>query len=213
MSESTTGTAKSAATRKKHKELLPLTVALAPYLALFAAAVGLLVATQEGISGSVGYWEGLIPIVALFSIGSGWTQAYVAGRSRFAFLLKQLIHWGLLIAFLYVVNGAGIPEAIGDQKYTIFIVSLLAFGTFVAALHLDAKMLFFSAFLLFCAYFLMVPAGNPALAFLGESVGVADAAAKPMISMGALAVVGFLGTFLVLVSMRGALLARRVRGR
>jgi uncharacterized protein (DUF697 family) len=75
---------------------------------------------------------------------------------------------------------------------------------------MDFKLFFFSLFLVFCAYLLAAPADNAMLAYIGDTFGIDGAQSKALsISIG-VAVVGFIASTFVLLSMRGALLTKRI---
>lgn len=197
------------ATRKKHR-LTSLPLALAPYIILFGAAVILLALAEDSLSATIPYWELMIPFAAFFSLLSGWGQAYVSNQSRLWYLIRQAIHWGALMGVLYLLQVFGVREALGDAKYLVFLLYVFGLGTLFAGLHSDLKLLFFGSFLIFCAYLLMVPTNNVVLATLGETFKIADATSKPMMMTLLVAGAAFIATFMILVSMRGAILSKRV---
>jgi hypothetical protein len=162
------------------------------------------------MAGTIQYWEYFVPVIALISIVSGWSQSYLSNEVRAWYLIRQFVHWGALFALLYVANTEGVRQAIDPQQYTIVVIYLIAFATLLAALHLDFKLFFFSLFLVFCAYLLAAPADNAMLLYIGETFGIDGAQSKALsISIG-VAVVGFIASTFVLLSMRGFLLTKRI---
>ncbi|WPL16687.1 hypothetical protein Thiowin_01656 [Thiorhodovibrio winogradskyi] len=207
-SEASTGSS-SGKSKGGNSMLLGMT----PLLVLFGAVVLLYSLTRGGFSEAFQYWEFFIPVIALYSLGSGWGQAYLNNNSRLWYLIRQGIHWGALIGLVYLLNTQGIRELMNDQQYTILLVYLIAFATLLAAIQMDIKMVFFAAFLVFCAFLIAVPENNPALIKLGETFGVADAQTKPFMMTVWVAVAGFVGTLFFRTSMRGAISAKRVASR
>jgi hypothetical protein len=183
---------------------------LAPQLILYGAVVALYGLTSGGVSGSFRYWEFFIPVLALISLGSGWGQAYLNNNSRLWYLIRQIVHWGALIGLLYLLNIQGIRELMNDQQYTILLVYLIAFACLLAAIQMDMKLIFFAAFMVYCAYLIAVPENNPALIQLGETFNVADAQNKPFIMTLWVALAGFIASLFIRTSMRGAISAKRV---
>ena len=204
----------STATSAKSKgENSPLMISLLPLLVLFGATLALFWLSQRDISATYKYWEIFVPVVAFLSLVSGWGQAYVSGDSRLWYLLRQLIQWGLLIGLLYILNTQGIRALMSDQQYTSIVLYLLAFTALIAAIQMDFRLIFFSVFLLFCAYVIMVPANNPTLIGTGNFFGIADPATKPLTVAAALACAGFVASLFVHVMMRGAITSKRMAKR
>ncbi len=206
MSAAATSTA-----RKKNDGLNPLPLALLPLLILFVAAYVLFWLGRQDIATTAVYWEALVPVVALISIGSGWGQAFAARRNILWYLIKQLIHWGAIIGVLYLLNEQGFRAAMGDQQYAVLLVCLLALGTLLASIQMDSKLFFFALFLGYCAFLLAVPQNNPMLTSVGEFFRIADPQSKPMQVTAALGGAGLAATFLLLLMMRGGIAARHSR--
>ncbi len=197
-----------ATTPKRDNGLSPLGLALIPLLVLFAATVVLFWLSQRDMSGTYKYWEIFVPVVAVVSLVSGWTQAYVSNSNRAWYLLRQGIHWGALIGLLYLLNSQGYRELMSDQQYTALMIYLLALGTLLAAVQMDIKLIFFSAFLAFCAFLIAVPADNPTLISVGSFLGISEPQAKPVLVSSAVAVAGFVASLFVVFIMRGAIIAK-----
>lgn len=198
-----------APSQKRDNGLSPLGLALIPLLVLFAATVVLFWLSQKDMSGTYKYWEIFVPVVAVVSLVSGWTQAYVSNSNRAWYLLRQLIHWGALIGLLWLLNSQGYRELMTDQQYTALMIYLLALGTLLAAVQMDIKLIFFSGFLAFCAFLIAVPADNPTLIAVGNTLGISEPQAKPVLVSSAVAVAGFIASLFVVFIMRGALIAKR----
>jgi hypothetical protein len=198
-----------APTQKRDNGLSPLGLALIPLLVLFAATVVLFWLSQKDMSGTYKYWEIFVPVVAVVSLVSGWTQAYVSNSNRAWYLLRQVIHWGALIGLLYLLNSQGYRELMSDQQYTALMIYLLSLGTLLAAVQMDIKLIFFSVFLAFCAFLIAVPADNPTLIAVGNTLGISEPQAKPVLVSSAVAVAGFVASLFVVFIMRGALIAKR----
>jgi len=198
-----------ASARRRSDHSMPFVLAALPLLALFAAAVLLFWLSESKMEGAFRYWEIFIPIVAVVSLVSGWSQAYLSGNSRLWYVIKQAVHWGALIALLYVLNTHGIRALMSAQQYTAVLIYLLAFGTVLAALHMDFKLLIFGLFLAFCAYVIAVPTANPALALVGDTFHIADAQTNPAMASLWVAGIGLVASLFVLVMMRAATMSKR----
>ncbi|WP_338074160.1 hypothetical protein [Halochromatium glycolicum] len=212
MSEATvvSSEAPAKAKKKRNRYQSPLLIALLPQIVLFVCAVVLFWLSQKDMAGTIKYWEYFVPVIALISLVSGWSQSYLSNEVRAWYLIKQVVHWGALFALLFVMNNEGLRGAIDAQQYTTVVIYLIAFATLLAAIHMDFKLFFFSLFLVFCAYLLAAPADNAMLAYIGDTFGIDGAQSKALsISIG-VAVVGFIASTFVLLSMRGALLTKRI---
>ena len=199
--------------KRDHYGLAPLPMALLPILILFAATVVLFWLSQRDMTATYKYWEIFVPVVAVVSLISGWTQAYVANRNRAWYLLRSVIHWGALIGLLYLLNSQGYRELMNDQQYTALMLYLLALGTLLAAVQMDIKLLFFSVFLAFCAFLIAVPADTPTLIAVGGMLGIAEPQAKPVLVSSAVALAGFIASLFIVFIMRGALISKHARKR
>jgi hypothetical protein len=186
-----------------------LTVALLPSFVLYACAVALILLTRDSTSGIGKYWELYVPIVAVISLLSGWGQAYVADRSRLMYLIKQVIHWGSLIALLWLLQSG--LASLGDAKYGLLLACLLAMSSLIAGLYLDLRSFFFGAYLATGAYLLAAPANTAILAPIGKALHIADAPSKPVTMIVVLAVVAFVISAFFLVTQRGAVNSKRNR--
>ncbi|MFP4062927.1 MAG: hypothetical protein ACLFQ1_04360 [Halochromatium sp.] len=188
----------------------PLYLALLPQIVLFASAVVLFWLSQKDMAGTVEYWEYFIPVIALISLISGWSQSYLSDQLSAWYLIKQVVHWGAVFALLYAANTQGLRESLDAQQYTSIVIYLTALASLLAAMHMDFKLFFFSLFLVFCAYLLAVPADNAMLLYIGETVGIDDAESKTLSITIGMAVVGFIASTFVLLSMRGMVLSKRL---
>jgi hypothetical protein len=203
-------TATAAPAKRKSGGQSPLFLAMLPLLVLFIVAAVLFWLSTKDAAGTYRYWEYFVPVVALISLISGWGQSYLSGELRLWYIVKQLLHWGGLVAIIYVLGTQGVREAVGDHQYTSLLLYLLAFTALLAAIHMDLKLLFFAAFLVFCGYLFAVPADNPALVWIGESFGIAEAQTKPVIISVGVAVCGFIASLFIMMMLRGMLMTKRV---
>lgn len=187
-----------------------LMIALLPSVILYVAAVVLIALTRDDVSRTLPYWETFIPVVAFISLLSGFGQAYVRDQSYLVYILKQVLHWGIIIGLLWLLHTHGVRTALDDQKYLLVLLYLLGLGTLLAGLHMDWKFIFFGAFLALCTYVLAAPENTVVLGTIGETFGITDAQNKVMPMIIGLAVTAFLAGTLVLIGMRGAILSKRV---
>lgn len=191
----------------------PLMMSLLPLLVLFGGAAVLFWLSQQDMAATHKYWDVFVPVVAIISLVSGWGQAFLGDRNRLWYMIKQFIHWGLLIGLLWILNKQGIRPLLNDQQYTAILLYLLAFTTLLTAIQMDVKILFFGVYLLFCAYVIMVPTDNPTLLGVGNLFGIADPQTHPVTVSLWLSACGFVASLFVLFMMRGAMTSKRIAKR
>lgn len=195
---------------KRNPYQSPFLLAILPQVILFVSAVVLFWLSQKDMAGTIGYWEYFIPVIAVISLISGWSQSYLSNEVWAWYLIRQLVHWGGLFALLYAANHLGLREAVDAQQYTILVIYLTAFTSLLAAIHVDFKLFFFSLFLVFCAYLLAAPADNAMLLYIGDTFGIDSAQSKALSISSGVAMAGFVASTFVLLSMRGALITKRI---
>src|SRR6266700_1982840 len=85
----------------------------------------------------VGYWEFLAPVIGLVCVGAGWPQANDKA-ARWRLVWTQALHW---LAFLVAMNLlllGSVQSMLTAEATGLTIITLLALGTFVAGVHLQA---------------------------------------------------------------------------
>ena len=85
----------------------------------------------------VGYWEFLAPVIGLVCVGAGWPQANDKA-ARWRLVWTQALHW---LAFLVAMNLlllSSVQSMLTAEATGLTILTLLALGTFVAGVHLQA---------------------------------------------------------------------------
>lgn len=102
----------------------PLILTVIPLLILFAAAVVLFRMSVDDMAGTDKYWEIFVPAVAMLSLFSGWHQCQMLGQDRIWYVLRQFIHWGAVMAVLYLFHVAGFRELLNDQQYTVILLGI-----------------------------------------------------------------------------------------
>ena len=186
------------------RESSPLILSVLPVLVLFAGAATLFWLSTQDLARTVQYWEIFVPVVAVLSLFSGWTQVQALESNRLWYLLKQFIHWGGVIAVLYLFNAVGFRDLLNDQQYTVILIGFLSMGTLLAAIQMDYKLIIFAVFLAFCTYVLFLPADNSVLIWTGNLFRITDPGTNPAVVAAAAAGVGFVASLIVryLIPMR-----------
>ena len=104
-----------------------------------------------------GYWELLVPIVAIVCVGAGW-HAAPDNKARARLVATQVAHW---LAFLVAMNLVFLPSVqnmLNADSTGLAILLLLALGTFIAGVHMPSWKM--------CALGLVMASFVPAIAWL-----------------------------------------------
>jgi hypothetical protein len=108
----------------------------------------------------VGYWEFLAPVIGLLCVGIAWPQA-PDKAARLRLLWTQALHW---LAFLVAMNLlllSGVASTLSADATGLMILTLLALGTFVAGVHVQAWQI--------CVLGMVMGLGVPAIAWIERS--------------------------------------------
>ncbi|AHF03003.1 hypothetical protein MARPU_03285 [Marichromatium purpuratum 984] len=202
---------KSAASSEVKPKQTPLMVAILPSVFIYVAAVILVLFARDDLASTTQYWEFFLPVVAFVSLLSGWSQAYALDRSRFVYMIKQILHWGAFGSLLWALQEHGVRDAITAEQFNLTQLYVLALAALVAGLYLDTRMFLFGLFIGCCAYVLADPANIAVLNPLGEALKIANPQEKPQTMIIAVAALAFVASFLVQLSTRGAIMAKRAR--
>ena len=108
----------------------------------------------------VGYWEFLAPLIGLLCVVLGWPHAPDRAM-RLRLIWTQALHW---LAFLVAMNLlllSGVSSLISSDAVGLTILTLLALGTFVAGVHIQAWQV--------CILGMIMALGVPAIAWIERS--------------------------------------------
>jgi hypothetical protein len=108
----------------------------------------------------VGYWEFLAPVIGLLCVGIGWPHA-PDKAARLRLVWTQALHW---LAFLVAMNLlllSGVASMLSADATGLTILTLLALGTFVAGVHIQAWQI--------CVLGMIMGLGVPAIAWIERS--------------------------------------------
>jgi hypothetical protein len=108
----------------------------------------------------VGYWEFLAPVIGLLCVILGWPAA-PDKAARFRLVWTQALHW---LAFLVAMNLlllSGVATLLSPDATGLTILTLLALGTFVAGVHIQAWQV--------CILGMVMGLGVPAIAWIERS--------------------------------------------
>jgi hypothetical protein len=123
----------------------------------------------------VGYWEFLAPVIGVLCVVIAWPHAHDKA-ARFRLVWTQAAHW---LAFLVAMNLlllSGVASLLSADATGLTILTLLALGTFVAGVHIQAWQI--------CILGMVMALGVPAIAWIERS------ALLLLLGVGALAAIG-----------------------
>jgi hypothetical protein len=85
----------------------------------------------------IGFWELLAPAIGLVCIWSGWPHARDRA-ARIRLIWTQVLHWLAFLAAMNLLLLGGAQSMLTPDAAGLAVLTLLALGTFVAGVHLQA---------------------------------------------------------------------------
>jgi hypothetical protein len=108
----------------------------------------------------VGYWEFLTPVIGVLCVVTAWPHA-PDRAARLRLVWTQALHW---LAFLVAMNLlllSGVASTLSADASGLVILTLLALGTFVAGVHIQAWQI--------CVLGVIMALAVPAIAWIERS--------------------------------------------
>jgi hypothetical protein len=150
----------SPAPRPRHPPYVSFWLRELPYVVvLILTVVGVAYASFSRQS-MVGYWEFLAPVIGLLCVILAWPHA-PDKATRLRLIWTQALHW---LAFLVAMNLlllSGVASLLSPDATGLTILTLLALGTFVAGVHIQAWQI--------CVLGMVMGLGVPAIAWIERS--------------------------------------------
>lgn len=126
-------------------------IANVPYVVLYVIAIWLVALTDSNQAAASADWELFIPLVGLVSIIGGWRYAGVGGRPIWVYLLKQVLHWGVLVVVINLLFLESMLQFLNAQDHGFVVIYLLGLAAILSGIYLDWKMAVFGTFLILSA--------------------------------------------------------------
>ena len=82
------------------------------------------------------YWNISIPIFALLCIGLNWADNQ-SHPYKLTLLFKEILHWGSILLTIYLVSIFVHYGLVSNIDAGLFVLTLLALGTFMAGIYLN----------------------------------------------------------------------------
>jgi hypothetical protein len=108
----------------------------------------------------VGYWEFLAPVIGLLCIILGWPHA-PDKAARWRLVWTQALHWAAFLVAMNLLLLSGVATLLSPDATGLTILTLLALGTFVAGVHIQAWQV--------CVLGAIMGLGVPAIAWIERS--------------------------------------------
>jgi hypothetical protein len=108
----------------------------------------------------IGYWELLAPAIGLVCIATGWPQAHDR-LARVRLVWTQALHWLAFLAAMNLLLLDSVQSTLPGEALGLTVLTLLALGTFVAGVHLQAWQI--------CLLGAIMGASVPAIAWIERS--------------------------------------------
>jgi len=119
-----------------------------PYVVLYAVAIWLVAVTNSNPAQASIYWKLFIPVVGLVATIDGWKYAGPTSRDKTAFVVKQVLHWGVLLIVVNLLFLQSMLQFLNAENHGFVIIYLLGLAASLSGIHLDWKMAIFGAFLI-----------------------------------------------------------------
>jgi hypothetical protein len=161
--------------RPRHPPYVSFWLRELPYVAVLILTLFGVAYASFSRQSMVGYWEFLAPVIGLLCVGTAWPHA-PDKAARLRLVWTQALHW---LAFLVAMNLlllSGVASMLSADATGLTILTLLALGTFVAGVHVQAWQI--------CALGMVMGLGVPAIAWIERS------AVLLLLAVAALAVIG-----------------------
>jgi hypothetical protein len=108
----------------------------------------------------VGYWEFLAPVIGILCVIIGWPHAHDQA-ARVRLIWTQAAHWAAFLVAMNLLLLSGVASLLSPDAIGLTILTLLALGTFVAGVHIQAWQI--------CVLGMVMGLGVPAIAWVERS--------------------------------------------
>jgi hypothetical protein len=96
---------------------------------------------------SYSYWLVMVPVFGIACIVLEWSRARVRGKSGWAILHDQLLHWAGVLAAIYLIYLLRKTEQLSDTNSALVILLILALATYLAGIQLGWRLYIIGCFL------------------------------------------------------------------
>ena len=131
-----------------------------PYVAILVLAVFGVAWTSVARQPMTYYWLALTPLIGLVCVITRWNTAQ--GREgRMHLVVTQALHWAAVLVAMELAFVADVNQMMNADARALFILTLLALGTFTAGVHVASWQI--------CVVGVIFACGVPAIAWLEQT--------------------------------------------
>jgi hypothetical protein len=147
-----------------------------PYLAMLVLAMFGVAYTSVTRRPMTLYWLALAPFIGFVCVLTRWS-AMKDRDQRLHLVWTQALHWGAVLAAMNLLYVADVGQMMSTDSRALYVLTLLALGTFTAGVHIGAWRI--------CLVGVILAIGVPAIAWLEQSALLLLLAGIVVIGMGA----------------------------
>jgi hypothetical protein len=131
-----------------------------PYLAMLLLSLFGVAYTSITRTPMTLYWFALTPFIGIVCVGSRWS-ALNNRDERLNLVWTQSLHWAAVLTAMELLYIADVGRLLGTDSRALYVLTLLALGTFTAGVHIAAWRI--------CLVGIILALGVPATAWLERS--------------------------------------------
>jgi hypothetical protein len=147
-----------------------------PYLVMLVLAMFGVAYTSVTRRPMTLYWLALAPFIGFVCVLARW-PAMKDRYQRLHLVWTQVLHWGAVLTAMNLLYVADVGQMMSTDSRALYVLTLLALGTFTAGVHIGAWRI--------CLVGVILAIGVPAIAWLEQSALLLLLAGIVVIGMGA----------------------------
>lgn len=147
-----------------------------PYLAMLVLALFGVAYTSITRTPMTFYWFALTPFIGIVCVVTRW-PATKNRDERLNLVWTQALHWGAVLAAMELLYIADVGNVLSTDSRALYVLTLLALGTFTAGVHIAAWRI--------CLVGIILALGVPAIAWLQQSALLISLAVLIVVGIGA----------------------------
>ncbi len=147
-----------------------------PYLAMLLLSLFGVAYTSITRTPMTMFWLGLTPFIGIVCVVSRW-PALKNRDERLNLVWTQGLHWAAVLAAMELLYIADVGQMMGTDSRALYVLTVLALGTFTAGVHIAAWRI--------CLVGIILALGVPAIAWLEQSALLIALAVIIVVGIGA----------------------------
>jgi hypothetical protein len=147
-----------------------------PYLVMLVLALFGVAFTSITRQPMTWYWFLLAPFIGLVCVITRW-PALKSRDQRLELVWTQALHWAAVLAAMNLLYVADVGQTMSTDSRALYVLTLLALGTFTAGVHIAAWRI--------CLVGVILALGVPAIAWLQQSALLLSLAVVVVVGVGA----------------------------